>query len=293
MIKKLKGTGVAIVTPFRKDGSLDFNALRKLVNFLIENGVNYIVALGTTGESVTLSKDEKSAVISIVKETINGRIPLVVGIGGNNTREVINTINCTDFEGIDAILSVAPYYNKPSQEGIYQHYNAIAQTSPVPVILYNVPGRTGVNITSETTLRLAKLKNVCAIKEASGNLMQIMEIIKNKPKSFLVISGDDSLALPIIMLGGTGIISVIANALPAEFSSMVRLAVNKKYDEAIESNNKLLEMYSWLFVEGNPSGIKASLSILKIIENNLRLPLVPVSKKTYQKLEELIQIIKK
>ena len=293
MIKKLKGTGVAIVTPFRKDGSLDFSAFCKLINYHIDNGINYIVTLGTTGESVTLSKDEKTAVINFVKETIDGRIPLVVGIGGNNTNEIINLINKTDFEGIDAILSVSPYYNKPTQEGLYQHYNAVAQTCPVPVILYNVPGRTGVNISAETTLKLAKNRNICAIKEASGNIHQIIKILRDRPKNFLVISGDDALTLPMIMLGGNGVISVIANALPKIFTEMVNYALDNKCDKAIEINNQLLEMYKYLFIEGNPAGIKASLNILKIIDNNLRLPLVPVGKDTYQKLKELISKLKK
>ncbi len=291
MIKRLKGTGVAIVTPFRKDGSLDFNALSKLINYLIDNGINYIVALGTTGESVTLNKDEKTAVINFVKESINGRVPLVVGIGGNNTSEIITTINNTDFEGIDAVLSVSPYYNKPSQEGLFQHYNSIAQSSPVPIILYNVPGRTGVNISADTTLKLAKNRNICAIKEASGNLAQIIEILKNKPKNFLVISGDDALTLPITLLGGNGVISVIANALPKLYSTMVNYALERECDKAIDINNQLLDTYKYLFIEGNPAGIKASLNILKIIDNHLRLPLVPVGKDTYQKLKDLLTIL--
>ena len=292
MIKKLKGTGVAIVTPFRKDGSLDFSAFSRLINYQIDNGINYIVALGTTGESVTLNKDEKTAVINFVKETIDGRIPLVVGIGGNNTSEIVNSINQTDFEGIDAVLSVSPYYNKPSQEGIYQHYTAIAQTSPVPVILYNVPGRTGINISAETTLRLAKNRNICAIKEASGQIDQIIKILKERPKNFLVISGDDALTLPILMLGGDGIISVIANVLPQIFSAMVNYALDREFEKAIEINNNLLDMYKYLFIEGNPAGIKATLNILKLIDNNLRLPLVPVGKETYQKLKDSISKLK-
>src|SRR3972149_10153257 len=208
ILKKLTGTGVAIVTPFRSASSLDFAALKKLINYLINNGINYIVILGTTGESVTLNKEEKEAVINLAKETIDGKVPLIVGIGGNNTREVLNCLSNYEFDGIDAILSVSPYYNKPTQEGIYKHYEAIASESPVPVILYNVPGRTGGNINAETTLKLAKHKNICAIKEASGNITQIIQIIKNAPKDFIVISGDDGITIPLIALGGKGVISV-------------------------------------------------------------------------------------
>ncbi|MBN2520538.1 MAG: 4-hydroxy-tetrahydrodipicolinate synthase [Bacteroidales bacterium] len=290
--KKLTGTGVAIVTPFRNDSSIDFAAFKKLINYVIENGVNYIVVLGTTGESVTLNKEEKIALINYANETIDGKVPLIVGIGANNTQEVLNCINNFDFDGVEAILSVSPYYNKPTQEGIYQHYKIIANTCPVPVILYNVPGRTGINITSETTIKLSKHKNICAIKEASGNFHQIMEIIKSADNDFIVISGDDAITLPLISIGVKGVISVIANGLPKEFSTMVNLALEGKFKEANKINLKLLDIYSNLFIEGNPGGIKALLNILKLVENNLRLPLVPVSKKTYQRLAELVSLVK-
>jgi 4-hydroxy-tetrahydrodipicolinate synthase len=291
--KKLAGTGVAIVTPFRNDGSVDFKSLGKLLEYLIKGGVNYVVALGTTGESVTLSKDEKKAVINFVTDTVNCKIPVVVGIGGNNTEEVIDCINHTDFAAIDAILSVAPYYNKPSQQGLYLHFKAIATVSPVPVILYNVPGRTGSNISAETTVKLAnECKSVIATKEASGNLAQVMQIIHGKPKGFQVISGDDALALPIIALGGTGVISVAANAYPREISDMINFALKSEMTKACALHYKLLEVVNAMFEEGNPSGIKALLEILKIAPNNLRLPLAPVSEKLYAKLELLAKKVK-
>ncbi len=290
---KFTGTGVAIVTPFRKDKSIDFKALERLVEHLISNGVNYLVVLGTTGESVTLSKDEKHAVVDFVIETVNKRVPVVVGMGGNNTQEVLNVINTFNFEGIDAILSVAPYYNKPSQEGMYQHFKSIAMACPKPVILYNVPGRTGSNISAETTVRLAKnIKNIVAIKEASGNFGQLMQIIKNKPADFDVVSGEDAITLPMISIGGGGVISVIANAYPAQVSEMVNQALKGDYKKANALHYQLIDMVNALFEEGNPSGIKALLEILKICENNVRLPLMPVSDKHYKKLEVLANAIK-
>jgi 4-hydroxy-tetrahydrodipicolinate synthase len=289
---KFKGTGVAIVTPFRKDDSIDFKALIKLVNYQIENKVDYIVVLGTTGESVTLTNDEKHAVINTVIETIDKRIPLVVGIGGNNTQEIINKIKSFDFTGIDGILSVSPYYNKPSQAGIYEHYKAIASSSPLPIILYNVPGRTGSNMCAETTLKLAnEFKNIVGIKEASGNLQQVMEILKNKPKEFNVISGDDSLALPLICLGAVGVISVAANAFPKQISEIVDLALDKKYDKARELHYCMIDIINLLFVEGNPSGIKAALEFKKLATGHVRLPLIKVSQSTYNKLAEQIKIL--
>jgi 4-hydroxy-tetrahydrodipicolinate synthase len=274
--KSFTGTGVAIVTPFRND-----------------SGVDYVVALGTTGESVTLSKDEKKAVINFVTDTIDKRIPVVVGVGGNNTQEILNTINTTDFDNIDAILSVSPYYNKPSQAGIYLHFKAIASASPVPVILYNVPGRTGSNITAETALKMAnELKNIVAIKEASGNFAQIMEIIKQKPKHFQVISGDDGITLPMIALGASGVISVVANAFPREFSAMVAHALKGEFAKATVLHYKLLDIINALFEEGSPSGVKAVLEILKISRNNVRLPLAPVSEKHYAKLDGLVKKMK-
>ncbi|MCK4662258.1 MAG: 4-hydroxy-tetrahydrodipicolinate synthase [Bacteroidales bacterium] len=287
---KFIGTGVAIVTPFRKGGSIDFNAFKKHIEYLIKNNINYLVVLGTTGETATLSKDEQRAIIDFAIETVDKKIPIVMGIGGNNTQNIIDTIKNNDLNNIDAILSVAPYYNKPSQKGLYYHYKDIASASPVPVILYNVPGRTSVNINAETTLKLAtEVDNIIAIKEASGNLSQIMKIIRDKPKDFLVISGDDALTLPMISLGGNGVISVTANAFPSQFSNMVNLALNGNYSEARKIHYQLIEIINTLFVDGNPSGIKAALNILDIIPNNLRLPLTTVSKATYIKLTKLIE----
>jgi 4-hydroxy-tetrahydrodipicolinate synthase len=287
---KFIGTGVAIVTPFRKDDSIDFKALRNLVNYQIENKVDYIVVLGTTGESVTLNNDEKKAVVESVIETVNKRVPVVVGIGGNNTQEIISKIKSFDFTDIDAILSVSPYYNKPSQKGIFEHFKAVAAISPVPIIIYNVPGRTGSNITSETTLKLAnEIHNIIGIKEASGNLIQVMEIIKNMPKDFLVISGDDAIGLPIILMGGSGVISVMANAFPKEFSEMVNFALDKKIVQARALHYQMLDIISALFIDGSPAGIKAVLEIKKMATNHLRLPLVPVTNQTYNRLIELIK----
>lgn len=286
--KKYTGTGVAIVTPFRNDGSIDFKSLGKLLEHIIKGGVNYVVVLGTTGESVTLTKDEKKAVVNFVTDTVAGRVPVVMGIGGNNTQELLDTINHQDFNCIDAILSVSPYYNKPSQQGLYLHFKAIASASPVPVIIYNVPGRTGSNISAETTVKLAvEFPNIIATKEASGNLGQIMQIINNKPKNFLVISGDDALALPIIAVGGAGVISVAANAYPKEISEMTGFAIKNEMTKAKALHYKLLEITNSLFEEGNPAGIKALLEIMKISPSNLRLPLAPVSEKLYKKLEQL------
>ncbi|MFH1321755.1 MAG: 4-hydroxy-tetrahydrodipicolinate synthase [Bacteroidota bacterium] len=294
MHKKLRGTGVAIVTPFHKDGSIDFGCLEKLVEHLINNNIDYIVVMGTTGESVTLNKDEKMAVIGFIVETVNGRIPVVMGLGGNNTQEVINCIKSFDFDGVDAILSVSPYYNKPSQRGLYQHYKIIANASPVPVILYNVPGRTSVNITAETTLKLANdLDNIIGIKEASGDLVQCMTIINNKPDGFLVISGDDALTLPIIAIGGDGVISVVANAFPKELSEMVYHALRGNLKIARDIHYKLIDIIENLFIDGNPAGIKAALDILNFCSDNLRLPLVSVSRSTYNKLSTLIEEVKK
>ena len=290
---KFTGTGVAIVTPFKSDLKIDYTALETHIEHLLTNGVNYLVVLGTTGESGTQIDYEKDELIRFVKEKVDSRVPLVLGVGGNNTQAILNKIAKTDFNQIDAILSVAPYYNKPTQEGLYQHFKAIAEASPVPVILYNVPGRTGSNINAETTLRLAHdFNNIIAIKEASGNFSQAMYILKDKPKDFMVISGEDALTLPLLSVGFSGVISVVANAMPKEFSDMVQLALNNNYQEAEKIHYKLLEFIDTLFVEGNPAGIKAALNILGIIENNLRLPLVPVSDNTYKKLEELIKKIK-
>jgi len=291
---KFIGTGVAIVTPFRKDDSIDFNSLANLVEHLISNKTDYIVVLGTTGESPTLTKDEKKAIVNFVIEAVDKRVPVVVGLGGYSTQDVIDKIKKVEFEGIDAILSVAPYYNKPNQKGLYAHYQAIVSSCPVPVIIYNVPGRTGCNITAETTLRLAhdSNKQFIGIKEASGNFSQIMKIIQDKPSNFLVISGDDAITLPLISIGASGVISVVANAFPKEFSNMVHKALELKYNEARVIHYKLLEIIENLFIEGSPAGIKAALNILGLVQNQVRMPLTPVSRTTYNKLSELIRALK-
>jgi 4-hydroxy-tetrahydrodipicolinate synthase len=277
------------VTPFKKSGSVDFDGLKKLVNHLIKGGVEYLVVMGTTGESVTLSKDEKQAVIDTVVKENKKRVPLVLGIGGNYTDEVVKQIKKADTSSFDAILSVSPYYNKPSQEGLYQHYKAISKASKLPIILYNVPGRTSSNIAWETTVRLAKdFKNIIAVKEASGNIEQCMKIIKNRPKGFLVISGDDNLTLPIVACGGDGVISVVANAFPKNFSEMVRMALKGNMEKARALHYPLIEITDQLFADGNPGGIKEALSLLKICGPNVRLPLVPPNDKVRQKLKELI-----
>lgn len=291
MIKhNLSGTGVAIITPFHKYGTVDFSALKKIIEHIIAGGVNYIVVLGTTGESATLSKDEKTAVVNFVIETVNNRIPIVVGIGGNNTQEIITNISSMPLEGIEAILSVSPYYNKPQQKGLYYHYKAIAIASPKPIILYNVPGRTGSNITPKTTIMLAKdFKNIIGIKEASGDLIQCMEIIKNRPKDFMVLSGDDALTLPFLSIGGDGVISVIANAYPKDFSEMVSLALKSNCKKAAEIHYKLIDIINAIFADGNPAGIKAVLDSLGLCSNNLRLPLVKVNKSVNLLLSNLVE----
>lgn len=289
-MKEFKGTGVAIVTPFKPDFTLDIDALKRLVNYLIDGNVTYLVVLGTTGEGVTLTSDEKKLVIKTVVETNNKRVPLVLGVGGNSTAEVVTALKTTDFNGFSAILSVSPYYNKPSQEGIYQHYKLVSENSPLPIILYNVPGRTGSNMLAETTLRLANdFKNIIAIKEASGNMEQMMKIINKKPAGFMLISGDDNLTLPIIAAGGAGVISVVANAFPADFSKMVSLCLENKFDEARKLHYKLVEITDQLFADGNPGGVKAALKIKGICGDDVRLPLVKVNSGVYAKLEELIK----
>lgn len=277
---KLMGMGVALVTPFKADYSVDYEALEKLVEFQIEGGVDYFVVLGTTSETPTLSDEEKRQVIKTVIRVNNCRKPIVLGIGGNNTMGVVDQIKHTDFEGIDAILSVAPYYNKPSQAGIYQHYKAIAESTTMPIIIYNVPGRTGVNIAAETTIRLSHdFNNIVAIKEASGNFRQIDEIIKNKRQDFMVISGDDGITFPLIALGAVGVISVVGNAFPKEFGKMVRLALQGDLSGAREIHYRFVEMIEVLFSDGNPAGVKSVLSYMGKIENILRLPLVPTRNK--------------
>jgi 4-hydroxy-tetrahydrodipicolinate synthase len=289
---KFKGTGVALVTPFHKDGSIDFKGFKKLIERIIDGKVDYLVPLGTTGESVTLNGDERRAVLDFVAEVIDGRVPLVLGLGGNNTREIINTIKETDFEKVDAILSVSPYYNRPSQRGIYMHYKTIANESPVPVLLYNVPSRTGSNIDAETTLELAhEVKNVIGIKEASGSLERVMKIVRDRPKDFLVISGDDVLTLPIMACGGDGVISVIANAMPKEFSEMVRSCLDGNFEKARKIHHKLLEITQSIYVDGNPAGVKGLLSAMNICSEYLRLPLVNVGKATLNRFETLLKDI--
>ena len=280
------GTGVAVVTPFDNNGNIDEKALEKILNNLIFGGVEYLVMLGTTGESVTLSREEKQEVIRIAKETIDGRVPFVLGIGGNNTHEVIETIKHTDFDGINAILSVSPYYNKPSQEGLFHHYTAIADACPVPVILYNVPGRTSSNVTAETTIRLSAHPNIIGIKEASGNMEQCMRIIKDKPADFLVISGDDALTLPFMSMGMDGVISVLANAYPKEFSDMTRACLRGDNDTARELHYKLFNLIQLIYAEGSPAGIKAVLEMKGVSKNIVRLPLFKISDTLYHKIKE-------
>lgn len=288
--KHLFGTGVAIVTPFDKNGQVDTVSLSKLVKHLHKGKVEYIVVMGTTGESVTLSKDEKKLVIETVVKVNGNKLPLVLGIGGNNTQEVIDTIQKTDLKPFEAILSVAPYYNKPNQEGYYQHYKAVSKSTKKNIILYNVPGRTGSNVTWETQVRIAKdFRNIVATKEASGNIEQIMKIIKNKPKDFMVISGDDNLTLPIIAAGGVGVISVVANAFPKDYSEMVRLSLKHKFDEAQKLHYGLVDITDQLFADGNPGGIKHALSLLKICEPYVRLPLCEPNDKVKQALSKLVK----
>lgn len=282
--------GVALITPFQTDGSVDYDALGRLIDYQLSSGIDYMVALGTTAETPTLTENEKSAIVKLTIDKIAGRIPVVMGLGGNNTAALVDKLQNDDFHGIDAILSVVPYYNKPSQEGIYQHYAAISKASKLPIILYNVPGRTGTNMTAETTLRLAKdFDNIIAIKEASGNMTQLEDIIKNKPKDFLVISGDDGIAFPLITQGASGVISVIGNAFPKEFSRMVRLALMGDYDNARAIHHQFTELFDLLFVDGNPAGVKSMLNAMGFIENKLRLPLVPTRITTYEKIRQVLE----
>ena len=285
----LKGMGVALITPFKEDESVDYEALGKLVDYQVQNGTDYLVVLGTTAETPTLTEEEKKNIISLVVTRVRGRIPIVLGVGGNCTRSVVEKLKTDNFEGIDAILSVVPYYNKPSQEGIYQHYKAISEATDLPIVLYNVPGRTGVNMKAETTLRIAcDFKNVIAIKEASGDISQMDDIIKNKPANFDVISGDDGITFPLITLGAVGIISVIGNAFPREFSRMVRLALQGDYSNALTIHHKFAELFKLLFVDGNPAGVKAMLNAMGMIENKLRLPLVPTRITTFEAMRKIL-----
>lgn len=289
----LKGMGVALVTPFKADKSIDFDALGRIVEYQIQNGVDYLVVLGTTSENPTLSTDEREAIKDFVADRVAGRVPMVLGVGGNNTAAVVREAREVDTQRFRAILSVVPYYNKPSQEGIYQHYKAIAEASPLPVILYNVPGRTGVNMTAETTLRLAaEFPHIIAIKEASGNMVQVDEIIKHKPDDFMVISGDDAVTFPLITLGAVGVISVIGNAFPREFSRMVRLALAGDYAAARTIHHRFNDLFGLLFVDGNPAGVKCVLNAMGYCENELRLPLVPTRITTYEKIRHVLDTLK-
>jgi len=293
-INKFKGTGVAIVTPFHKNGSIDFTSFAKLIEYQVSSGVDYLVVMGTTGEVATLTKDEKNALLHFVIDQVNKRVPVVLGIGGNNTLEVVSQVSNTSFDGVDALLSISPYYVKPQQKGIFQHFKSIAAESPVPVIIYNVPGRTGSNITSLTTLKIAReIKNIIGIKEASGNIMQCMEILKDKPGNFLFISGEDALTFPLMALGGAGVISVVANAYPAEMSEMVHLCLKGEYEKAAKIHYSLLDFTNAMFADGSPSGVKAALEIMGIIQNNLRLPLVKVDNALYNHIAGLIEGMKK
>ena len=291
--RRLKGMGVALVTPFNEDGSVDYQSLMRLVEYQIQNGVDFLCVLGTTAETPTLTAEEKSKIKKLVIERVNGRVPILLGVGTNSTQAVIDTLQNDDMTGVDAVLVVVPYYNKPSQEGIYQHYKAIANSTRLPIVLYNVPGRTGVNMTAETTLRLARdFDNIVAIKEASGNITQMDDIIKNKPEDFDVISGDDGITFPLITLGAVGVISVIGNAFPREFSRMTRLALAGDYQNALTIHHKFTELFKLLFVDGNPAGVKAMLSMMGMIKNRLRLPLVPTRITTYEQMRHILDELK-
>ena len=288
-----KGLGIALITPFRQDGSVDYDALLRLVEYQLSNGADFFCILATTGETPCLTAEEKKNIKELVVRTVNHRVPILMGCGGYNTAAVVEELKTGDFSGIDGILSVCPYYNKPSQEGLYQHFKTIAAATSLPVVLSNVPGRTGVNLQAATTVRLAKdCKNIVAIKEASGNLEQIDEIIKNKPSSFDVISGDDALTFPMISCGAIGVISVIGNALPKEFSKMIRLEFRGEYEGARKIHHKFIDLFSLLFIDGNPAGVKAMLHEMGMIENVLRLPLVPTRISTLQKMSEIMKSLK-
>ena len=285
-----RGLGVALVTPFKANGDVDYDALARLVDYLIDGVTDFLCILATTGETPVLTADEKLKVKKLIIDRVNGRIPILIGCGGNNTQAVVDELRNGDFHGIQGILSVCPYYNKPSQEGLYRHFKAIAEATELPVVLYNVPGRTGVNLQAETTLRLARdCDNIVAIKEASGNITQMDDIIKNKPADFDVLSGDDGIAFPLITLGAQGVISVIGNALPREFSRMIRLALQGDYQNALTIHHKFTELFKLLFVDGNPAGVKAMMSDMGLIENVLRLPLVPTQITTHAQISSIIQ----
>ena len=285
-----KGLGIALITPFTADGEVDYKSLKRLVEYQLDNGADFLCILATTGEAPCLTKAEKDELTVFIKEIVNGRIPILKYCGGNNTAAVVEEIKTTDWSGIDGILSICPYYNKPSQEGLYQHFKAISEASPLPIVLYNVPGRTGVNMSAATTVRIAKdFTNIVAVKEASGSLEQVDEIIKNKPDNFDVISGDDALTFSMVASGAAGVISVIGNALPKEFSRMIRLEFNGEYEPARKIHHMFTELYSLLFVDGNPAGCKALLNDMGMIQNILRLPLVPTTIKTKQKMSQILK----
>ena len=285
-----KGLGIALITPFTLEGKVDYKSLRRLLDYQLTNGADFLCILATTGEAPCLTKEEKEELTLFIKGVVGGRIPIMKYCGGNNTAAVVDEIKTTDWTGIDGILSICPYYNKPSQDGLYQHFKAIAEVSPLPIVLYNVPGRTGINMKAETTVKLAKdFSNIVAIKEASGSLEQVDEIIKNKPDNFDVISGDDALTFSMIASGAAGVISVIGNALPKEFSRMIRLEFNGEYEPARKIHHMFTELYSLLFVDGNPAGCKALLNDMGMIENVLRLPLVPTTITTKQKMAEILK----
>ena len=293
MQTRLRGMGVALVTPFKEDGSVDYDALLRLVDYQLENGTDFLCVLGTTAETPTLTKEEKEKVKRTIIDRVDGRLPILLGVGSNSTQAVVDSVKNDDMTGVDALLVVVPYYNKPSQEGIYQHYKAVAEATELPIVLYNVPGRTGVNMTAETTLRLANdFENIVAVKEASGNIAQMDEIIKNKPEGFDVISGDDGITFPLITLGAVGVISVLGNAFPREFSRMTQLALEGDYANALPIHHQFAEMCNLLFVDGNPAGVKAMLSIMGMVENKLRLPLVPARQITCEKLSAAWEKIK-
>ncbi|WP_298315429.1 4-hydroxy-tetrahydrodipicolinate synthase [uncultured Aquimarina sp.] len=284
----LKGTGVALATPFNSDGSIDFAGVGSLVEFCIDGGVEYLVVLGTTAESVTLTKEEKKSLVAHIVKINNKRLPLMIGIGGNNTAAILQEMKDTDLSNFDAILSVVPMYNRPSQEGIYQHYKTINDQASLPILLYNVPSRTGTNMTAETTLRLAQLDKIVGIKEATGDFTQVLKILKDRPKDFLVISGDDALALPAVAAGGDGVISVVGQGFPKEFSEMIRLGLSGETKKAFEILYKMLPILDYAFEEGNPAGIKNILKVKGICEDYLRLPLISVSKNLANKIEEFV-----
>jgi 4-hydroxy-tetrahydrodipicolinate synthase len=288
-----KGLGIALITPFLEDGSVDYKSLIRLVEYQLDNGADFFCILATTGETPTLTAEEKQKIKDLVVDLVGGKVPILVGCGGYNTAEIVEELKMRDFKGVDGILSVCPYYNKPSQEGLYQHFKTIAAATSLPVVLYNVPGRTGVNMKAETTVRLARdCENIVAIKEASGNLEQVDEIIKNRPRGFEVLSGDDALTFPMVSCGAVGAISVIGNALPREFSKMIRLQMKGEYDPARKIHHRFQDLFSLLFVDGNPAGVKAMLHEMGYIQNVLRLPLVPTRISTLQRMSEIMKELK-